>query len=311
MDDYSVSSLTESQNEWCARLVHILTPLIMDGFKSIFEESWKLCKDNDELDKYLMTFQNFITRIPKWNTDLIQSEKSRIIEKSNCGYLEDLVTCVHIIKLKTLTCVRVGQKQKKININVPSLENFIHRIYINAARKIYTNVYLFEKNIPPLSVQKNNRELETIVKEAILISIRENIPVESILRAYLDETQETNVEVEEHIEEIIQEVEKDITDKSEDVTESEVQQEVHQEGGSEVKPSISFNDVPEINSFVPTPHEPLNIGVDESHEDEESDTIKIGNDVELDDIFDMSSSTSASTLKINDSPIDLGIEILT
>ena len=38
MDDYSLSSLTESKNELCARLVNVLTPLIISGFKDIFDE---------------------------------------------------------------------------------------------------------------------------------------------------------------------------------------------------------------------------------------------------------------------------------
>ena len=46
-------------------------------------------------------------------SNIIEEEKKRIIENSGCGYLEDLITCVHIIQLKALTCVRVGQKQKK------------------------------------------------------------------------------------------------------------------------------------------------------------------------------------------------------
>ena len=69
MDDFSVSTLHESRNEWAARLITILTPLIIDGYKSILEEAQKLCKDNNEKDKYLMTFQNFISRIPKWNCE--------------------------------------------------------------------------------------------------------------------------------------------------------------------------------------------------------------------------------------------------
>ena len=202
MDDFSTSTLYESKNEWSARLLTILTPLIIEGYKAIFEEAWKLCKENKENEKYLMTFQNFISRIPKWNPSIIEQERKRICEKSGCGYLEDLVVCTHIIQLKILTAMRVGQKQKKIDINIPKLDDFIHKIYINGARKIYKNIYLFEINIPPLQVQKNNRELEIIVQECILNTLRDNIPVESILKAYMDETIEEDV-VEEVKEEII------------------------------------------------------------------------------------------------------------
>ena len=78
MDDFNLSSLHESKNEWSARLVTILTPLIVDGYKSILDEAIKLCKENKEMDKYLMTFQNFISRVPKWNSTIIEVEKKRI-----------------------------------------------------------------------------------------------------------------------------------------------------------------------------------------------------------------------------------------
>ena len=199
MDDYSISSLSESKNEWCARLVNTLTPAVIVGLKSIFEEAWTVCLDNDEEDKYLMTFQTFLSRIPKWNAQIIEDERKRIEEESACGYLEELITCVHIIQLKALTCVRVGQKQKKVDIDVPNADQFIHRVYTNVARKLYTNIYLFEKNITPLEIQKHNRELEIIIKECTLNAVRDTMPVEKILRAYMDETEEQDVDIKEEL----------------------------------------------------------------------------------------------------------------
>ena len=114
MDDFTTATLHESRNEYTSRLIGILTPLIMEGYGSIFDEAWNLCKENDESEKYLMTFQNLISRVPKWNSEIVEKEKERIIEKSGCAYLEDLLTCVHIIQLKLLTTIRVGKKQKKI-----------------------------------------------------------------------------------------------------------------------------------------------------------------------------------------------------
>jgi len=195
MDDFVVSNLHESKNEWCGRLVSLLTPLITEGMHSIFNEAWKMCEENNELSKYLMTFQNLLARIPKWNNDIIEEECRRIIEKSGCNYLEDLITCVHIIQLKILTCIRVGNKQKKIDISIPKLNHFIHRTYIHIARKIYTNVYLFEKHIGDLQVQKNRRELEIMTQECILVTIRESIPTEAIIKAYMDESIEDEEEV--------------------------------------------------------------------------------------------------------------------
>ena len=197
MDDFNLSTIIESKNEWCARLTNTLTPCIIEGLRSIFTEAYDVCLENNEETKYLMTFQNFLNNIPKWSSEIVENEKQRIITSSACNYLEDLITCVHITQLKSLTSTRVGLKQKKINIDIPDLHKFIHKTYINVARKIYVNIYLFEKNIKPLQTQKNNRELEIIIKECILNSIRESIPIEHILQMYLDETLETDVEIEE------------------------------------------------------------------------------------------------------------------
>lgn len=235
MDDFNVSSLHESKNEWGARLLTILTPLIIEGLKSIFDESYKLCKSNNEDEKYLMTFQNFITRIPKWNPTVIEQESKRIIEKSRCSYLEELITCVHIIQLKLLTSMRVGQKQKKIDINIPKLDDFVHKIYIHVARKIYKNVYLFEMNIQPLQIQKNNRELEIIIQECILHTIRDSIPIENILKAYMDETTE---------EDITDEIKTEVVEPSLPQEDAKYVSEVSEEMPDKiVEASLKFNDL--------------------------------------------------------------------
>lgn len=195
MDDFVISNLYESRNEWCSRLVSTFTPLVVEGIRSLFNEAWKMCVDTDEVGKYLMTFQNLLSRVPTWNSVIVEQERKRIIERSGCNYLEDLITCVHIIQLKVLTCIRVGNKQKKIDISIPKLDHFIHKVYIHVARKIYTNVYLFEKSVTPLQMQKNNRELEMIIQECILTSVRESIPTEEIIRAYMDESVEDEEEV--------------------------------------------------------------------------------------------------------------------
>ncbi len=214
MDDYDVNMLSEAKNEYCVRLVNILTPLVIQGVSSIFDEAVELCSQNDEEDKYLMTFQNFLTRVPKWNSALVDEETKRIKSESNCSYLDDLITCVHISHLKLLTSIRVSQKQKKIDIDIPKLDQFIHKVYINYARKIYQNVYLFEKDVMPLQKQKNMREAEVLCSQSILNVIRDSVPVEKILRAYIDETVDEEV-----IEEII---EKNMEKKEAEKLEQEV-----------------------------------------------------------------------------------------
>ena len=309
MDDFNVSSLHESKNEWGARLITILTPLVIDGYKSILDEAIKLCKDNGEMDKYLMTFQNFISRIPKWNQTIIETERKRICEKSGCSYLEDLVTCVHIIQLKILTAMRVGQKQKKVDIKVPKLDDFVHKTYINVARKVYKNVYLFEINIPPLNIQKNHRELEIIVQECILNTLRESIPVEAILKAYMDETIEEDV-VEEIKEQIIEQ-----PLKQEQPLKPE-QKQVDTTGGNKV----GFNDIDYVassdgkfqNVVVPKTYENLdyisNMRAEQRKLDEANDSDDDNIKINISDEF--VSPESLGLLSIEEPKMDLLPDLL-
>ena len=311
MDDFNVSSLHESKNEWGARLITILTPLIIDGYKSILDEAIKLCRDNGEMDKYLMTFQNFISRIPKWNQTIIETERKRICDKSGCSYLEDLVTCVHIIQLKILTAMRVGQKQKKVDIKIPKLDDFVHKTYINVARKVYKNVYLFEIGIPPLNIQKNHRELEIIVQECILNTLRESIPVEAILKAYMDETIE---------EDVIEEIKEQI-----------IEQPKKQEGGSEnvsnntvanTNNKVGFNDIDYVstsdgqiqNVVVPKTYENLdyisNIRSDKRKMDEANDESDDDDNIRLNISSEPVSLDSLGLLSIEEPKLELLPDLL-
>jgi len=332
-----LSNLNESRNEWCSRLVAILTPLIMEGVRSIFAESWKLSMETNELEKYLMTFQNFLCRVPKWNSNIIEDEKKRIVEKSGCGYLEDLITCVHIIQLKVLTCVRVGTRQKKIDISIPKLNDFIHKVYITVASKVYRNAYLFDKYATAIVQQRNHREFEVIVEECILRTIRDSIPTETIVRAYLD------VSIEQEEEEVINggategagaategATDKEVSTndtastKTEDTEPPSVVPSITNIDDKPVITKLSFNDIDQALNDDGRVEEIVAPKTDErlddistmrynqrraEEEDDDDDRIKISDDVDLDlgamDLNPMFGGAAASGGGDN---IDLGIE---
>jgi len=141
MEDYNSNLLNDSKSEWSIRLMNILCGHVIDGFRSIFNEAIEICETNDEPEKYLMTFQNFLSRIPKWNQNMIDQECSRIKECSKCEYLEDLITCVHVIQLKILSCVRTNNQVKKIDIDIPNLACFAQCVHQHCAQTIFQ--YLF------------------------------------------------------------------------------------------------------------------------------------------------------------------------
>jgi hypothetical protein len=110
----------------------------------------------------------------------------------------------------------------------------------------------------PLQVQKHNRELEIIVQECILNAVRESIPIESILRAYMDETVEEDV-VEEIKEQVVEKsapvnargdsefiAEVKAKDKEEAITTSEIVSNSNSNNSNNSSSSLKFNDVDSV-----------------------------------------------------------------
>jgi hypothetical protein len=312
MDDFVLGNLQESRNEFCARLINILTPQVVFGLKSIFDEAWRLCIDNDEAPKYLMTFQNFLMRVPKWNAAIIEQEATRIVEQSGCGHIEELITCVHIVQLKMLTCMRAGSKQKKIDIAIPKLSDFIHKVYINSARKVYSNVFLFEKSKQHLQIQKHNRQLELIVKECILNTVRESIPIEHLLKVYMED---------EFIEEDTEVIDtEEIVSQDPIIEEEEVQQEQEQEaavdnnviaeteGNVTKRQTITFDDIDRVRVLGSDSEQHAEEFVNAPKTLERLEEISIRNFAkrkEEEDGYDDNDGETDDTLRIGD-PISLG-----
>ena len=185
-----------AQDEFTLQLVDAVSPPILQGFVSLQQAAIKLCEEQGENEKYLMMFQNMIARIPGWNATLITKEVKRITDSSQIGYLPDLVTAVHIIHLRILSSVRVGAKPKHIELDPPDFERFIHKVYCECGRKMWTHAYLFRTDVNDIDFQRNMHECEKIIRDAVICTIRATLPVENILRAYIEEAEEIRVEEE-------------------------------------------------------------------------------------------------------------------
>jgi hypothetical protein len=239
--------------------------------------------------------------------------------------------------------MRVGSKQKKVDIDVPQLNDFVHKVYVNCARKLYTNVYLFERGIPPLSSQKNAREIEIIIKECILESIRDSIPLEMILKTYMDETIEDHTEIKMKEEIVSQEPvahDANATNATNATTNDTNANAMNANAiAAGIEPAdafpsvttastvIKFNDVDsaiDANNLEHSIHAPkteerleqisneryLQRKLQEEEEDAEPDRVKIGDDVKL-DMFDVQSIEEPSKKLNFDAPELDDIEILT
>ena len=157
-----------------------------DGMYEIYQKSKKENNSDDFDDNIVKIFRRNIEIIPKWNTDIIEEELQNIIKISKCDWLDDLITAVIISHTKILLSISSNRDNKKVNLTIPVVSNFIHKCYINFGREIWKNPYLYDENVISSEYQKNIKIIEGLISESIDITIRKLLPVKEILREHLE-----------------------------------------------------------------------------------------------------------------------------
>jgi hypothetical protein len=203
MEEGNVAVLVDAKAEYTKQLVNILRPCIYQGIKSLYEESKEMCEQDNNPNNVLMSFQEMLSRIPKWSQDLINKEYNRIVDSSQCDWIEDLITAVFVSHTKVLTIVHQGRKNKKINLKIPKPSHFMHLCYIESARQFWKNPYLFSERVGQFEYQRNMRDAEGIISDAVTETIRQQLPVRHILKEYLGDSYQSEPEEEDDIKQSI------------------------------------------------------------------------------------------------------------
>ena len=199
MDQGNLAILVDAKFEYTKQLINILKNNLFQGIKKIYNDAKEYSIEHDESDRTLKKFQFYLSEIPKWNQEMILSQVSDILEKSKCDWLEELITAVFVSHTRILTSINSGKAKKKINLNIPKIDHFIHQCYIDTARAFWKNPYLFDDTLNNYEYQRNRREAEGIIETSIQETIRKQLPVKHILKEYLGKDYETDDE-EENIE---------------------------------------------------------------------------------------------------------------
>ena len=167
-------------------LARVVVPHVADGLWSIYDNAKTACERNQQPEKTLQTFQNLLTRIPQWSEDVLQKEVERIGLSSKCDYIDDLLLGVFVSYIRAFASLQqVESTHVNIEFDRPSLEKFIHEFYKSAARKSWSNAYMF-KTIGVSSEQqaRNRREIESMLEASMSEVIDGFIPWRQISRAY-------------------------------------------------------------------------------------------------------------------------------
>jgi len=185
MEKYNMNVLAEAKQEYTRQLVNILYPQIYLGIRSIYIETKNYCEKHGDTN-VLKRFQNLLSVIPKWNTDRINDEYKRIVNETDCDWIEDLITAVFVSHTKVLTSIKAKKpSDKNVELDVPSGPYFVHKCYTEVARNFWKRPYLFYHEVSNIEQQRNMAEAETCVKDSIVETVRKLLPVKHILKEYL------------------------------------------------------------------------------------------------------------------------------
>lgn len=177
-------------------LSRVLVPHIADGLWSVYDNAKSACDRNRQPEMTLQTFQNLLTRIPQWNDEILHKEVDRITVASKCDYLEDLLLGVFVSYIRAFASLQQNEKAHvDIQFDRPSMTVFIHAFYKLAARKSWTQAYLF-KTIGVSSEQqaRNRRDIETMLDSCMNEVVDSFIPWRDISKAYFQAREEAREE---------------------------------------------------------------------------------------------------------------------
>jgi len=186
MEDINSPVFAQAKIEYTKQLIDVLKLPIYEGLQKIYGDSKRIFADGYE-DELPNIFRKQIENVPKWNSDFIENEVDRIIRVSNCDWLDDLITAVFISHTKILASL--GNNSKRVNLTIPKTSNFIHKCYINSAREMWKNPYLFDESVSSSEYQKNIKFIEDLIKESIEHTIRKALPVKEILRDHFEHSE--------------------------------------------------------------------------------------------------------------------------
>ena len=210
-------------------LINILSPIMFDSIKNIYNHSVQLSKDSKNTFTVEFAFKQCLKDLNILSKQSIMDEVNKIKNLSNSNnYFDNLIKGViksHIILLSYNTtksdCPICDPKYYNVNI-----ENFIQKCYIELGNIIFNNPNIFIKcilegnnlnNINNIN-NINNNKFDKCVKKAITKTVLSFIPINEILLEYVNKPKINDEMIKEkqrlEREQLINDISEEITNKT-------------------------------------------------------------------------------------------------
>jgi hypothetical protein len=162
--------LIERKREYMCILKDVLENPILTGLQEIYNS----CKSTNSDNQVIIAFQKSLREIQGWS-DEKKSQKCESIDTatSNCKYLGKLLQEIFRINIKLF-----GLKDTDRSC---TFKSFIHLVYIECAREMWKNPFLFYHGYSPYEQNRNNMTIREKICIAIENAIRRALPIDKIL----------------------------------------------------------------------------------------------------------------------------------
>jgi hypothetical protein len=171
-----MSLLECNRNVILKKVVNELFPLVYKGLESIYEEASNVSKENPKA--ILKNFQLFLKKIPEWEAEMLEKEKQRLV--MNTSNLEELLKCYVKLSVVQLTGYTESSVINFASVSELNLSNFVHDIYKQIARELYSNPMLMYDKVAAVEYKKNQMLILDIVKNVVNNSVLNLLPWEEI-----------------------------------------------------------------------------------------------------------------------------------
>uniref|UniRef100_A0A6C0ADB8 Uncharacterized protein n=1 Tax=viral metagenome TaxID=1070528 RepID=A0A6C0ADB8_9ZZZZ len=194
-------NIAEVQKDYTKFLTDILSPLLYEGLKSIYDDSKNIHQELIEKSKrnpnvqalsFTQVFQSRLKEIPELNSTIIEGEANRIKSGSRCyEWFDDLVKATIKSKILLLTFANGKTDRKKYSLDKSHYENinvneFIHKCYIECSKLFYNNPYLFLDNIKPSEIKSNQLIIIEAIKDCVKNAIMRSLPMNLVLKDFIE-----------------------------------------------------------------------------------------------------------------------------
>lgn len=172
--------IVEAKHEYTKQLCNVIRPVVYESLLKMYNRA---VTNSENTNDILYHFQKELIKTPSWNSIVIKEETDRIL--ASCSYFNELITAVFLSNVKILSSVKLGNKNKKFQLVIPTNENFVHNVYIKVCKKVFDNPYLFSLKKYNNNVMNNMADTFDVIDECIVHAVRDMLPIKNILESYI------------------------------------------------------------------------------------------------------------------------------